>query len=220
MLLFREICRRTQAELTWDFHLVIQQTLTAHLLWARCPVGKKISPVPASKKWKGEAINKSKTRVIYGGYHHRTKCSTVLECCQGNLWKDILGESWAAFITQQWMRFVIILTRIRECLKQAYSTKTQCTHTEPKRAYSMFEYWDTDFFSCFFLLFWIFFFLLSTPMNLTDCSAVQSCILSLFLFFLLGTQLPKLLCFLSDNCMLRFTTKSFQYSWDYANEVT
>lgn len=54
MLFFREICRRTQAELTQDFHLVIQQTLTAHLLWARYPVGKKISPVPASKKWKGE----------------------------------------------------------------------------------------------------------------------------------------------------------------------
>lgn len=54
MLFFGEICRRTQAELTQDFHLVIQQTLIAHLLWVRCPVGEKISPGPARKKWKEE----------------------------------------------------------------------------------------------------------------------------------------------------------------------
>ena len=54
MHFFGDIGRHTQAELTQDFHLVIQQTLTAHLLWARCLVGKKISPVSASKKWKGK----------------------------------------------------------------------------------------------------------------------------------------------------------------------
>lgn len=72
----------------------------------------------------------------------------------------------------------------------------------------------------FLFCFEFFFFLLSSSKNLSDHSTLQICLWSSFPFLLLATQLLKFLCFLSDKEMLRFTTKPFQCSWVYANEVT